>query len=48
MVLQVQKVHRAVVVQWDREVIQALRVNKVAKVKMSVLTSHSFKTRSKK
>lgn len=48
MVLKVQKVHRAVVVQWDRQVKKDLRVNKVAKAKMSVLASHSFKTRSEK
>ena len=48
MVLQVQKVHRAVVVHRDSEVKKDLRVNKVAKAKMSVLASHSFKTRSEK
>ena len=48
MVLQVPKVQRADVVKWDREVTKDLRVIKVAKAKMSVLTSHSFKTRSKK
>lgn len=48
LVLKVQKVQRALVVLWDRQVKKDLRVNKVAKAKMSALASNSFRIRSEK